>query len=358
MRSLKTNSAKLLLSFSLALSFSLSLEAAEPDKGVSERISGPAMLDESSDGRGWFWYKDEKKKDEPIVYEVPEEKPEEKKEEEKEEEKEPEKDCSKPDEWDESCGFVHPGSDFDFQAKQRDVLLKGMVMNSGDQKSVENFQYYMKWMVQNALQAARTWQFNKIQNPDLDPQALYPTSYVGLQMASKMKSGKAKEVFKYIAENGTLFYFTKASCKYCHEMAPWVLDVAKDTGIEIWNAALDENCLEGFDNCVIAPETISVAQALEVKVVPALYIFIDPDVHIRVASGLTSKRQIRGRIVNYFSAYRAAAMKGINNGDRWKASTDFSFDNKDALGSGFVDEPDEPVEKSVADEFSKKFKDM
>lgn len=321
--------------------------------GVQANPSAPRSL-EDGHGKGYWWYKDKHEKDEEIVYVVPEPEPKEEAKETPDPEEKDEDKCAKKETWTDACGFVHPGNDFDFQAKQRDVLLNRMVMNAKDQDAVEDFQYYMRWMVQNAIEVARTWQFNKAQNPDLDPEALYPVSHLGLRLASELKTGESKEIFDYIKESGGLFYFTKSDCIYCHEMAPWVLQIGEETGIEVWNTALDEHCIDGFDNCVVAPETIVPATALEVKIVPSLYLFIEPDIYIRVASGFTAKNLITGRIVNYFNAYRTAALRGVDNGSRWKAPVDFSADSR-LSGSVKFEQNNEPVDKKEATQFANKY---
>ena len=78
--------------------------------------------------RGWFWFEDP-----PVPVEPEPEKPvppvaPPKKEEPKpvEEPKAPEEKCTKKENWTPECGFVHPGTDFEFQAKQRDALLERM----------------------------------------------------------------------------------------------------------------------------------------------------------------------------------------------------------------------------------------
>lgn len=293
--------------------------------------------------QGWFWYLDPKKaepKPEPpppaakpkeppkpdpgpvVVVPKKAEKPKPMTEEEKE------KLCKEKDTWRHDCGFIDPGADFEFQAKQRDELLQMMSLTPDNPKAVEAAQQYMKWVVGKASAAANMWYFNMVQNPDLDPTVKNPISEVGIALATRVTQASQTEYFKLIKdEGGVLFFFSRNDCSYCHDQAPYAQRVAHTMGLQLINIPLDGACLPGFegDNCGdnIKPEQAAI---LDVKIVPAIYLYVPSNTWIRLGTGVVADNQILANTVNFFSAYRAAMIQGLDNGEGSRPSV--SFDPK------------------------------
>lgn len=288
--------------------------------------------------QGWFWYLDPKKeeKKEPEVIVIPPKvvtppaptqplvvAP--RKQEEPKEEVDKEKLCSAKDTWTADCGFIDPGDDFDFQAKQRDILLQQMSLRPDNPDGVEAAQRYMKWVVGKASMAANMWYFNMVQKPDLDPTVKSPISEVGLALASRVTQASQSEYFRLIEEEGgKLFFFTRDDCAYCHTQAPYAQRVARAMNLQLINVPLDGICLEGFvgDDCGnnIKPEQVAV---LDVKVVPAIYLFVPSNTWIRLGTGVSSDTSIIANTVNFFSAYRAAMLAGLDNSKGSRPSVTF-----------------------------------
>lgn len=297
---------------SLLVAFNYSkVEAAEE----VEKVAPDASLKEKAD-KGWWWYEQAVKKQEETNNPSPTQPL----------AREPSKEeqCKKKDTWKPDCGFIDPGNDFEFQAKQRDELMQGMVMSNNDPKAVEAVQYYMKWMTDRAIQVANIWYYNMAQNPDLNPSTNAPISQFGLRLASEVEKADKQSLFKKIAEEGALVYFSRSDCHYCHSMAPSILKVSKSTGIEVWDASLDDTCMPNFKKCLTAAKTTKPAQILQVATVPTLFLHVKPDTWIRVSTGVESEDEIMSRIAMFFSAYRSAILKGIQNGGDGKAPVDFS----------------------------------
>lgn len=282
--------------------------------------------------KGWFWYRDPKKdepKEEELVPPVPEVKPAPKilgpivvitrsKEDE-------EKKCLEKDTWEAKCGFVDPGDDFDFQAKQRDILLQQMSMRPDVPEAVEAAQRYMKWVVGRASMAANMWYFNMVQSPDLDPRIKNPISEVGIALATRVQQASQFEYFKLIKEEGgILFFFTRSDCSFCHDQAVYTRRVAHTMGLRVINIPLDGKCLAGFDgdDCGdnIKPEQVAV---LDVRIVPAIYLFVPSNTWIRLGTGIVTDETILANTVNFFSAYRAAMLNGLDNSKGARPSVTF-----------------------------------
>lgn len=289
--------------------------------------------------QGWFWYRDpeEKKKEEPKPVEQPAPAPAEQPKpsaplvivatsQPKEltpEEKE--KLCKVKDTWEKTCGFVDPGDDFEFQAKQRDILLQMMSLTPDNPDSVEQAQRYMKWVVSKASMAANMWYFNMVQNPDLDPTVKNPISEVGIALATRITQASQYEYFRLIKEEGgVLFYFSRSDCAYCFDQAPYAARVAHTMGLDIVNIPLDGKCLPDFvglacgDN--VKPEQVGI---LDVKIVPALYLHVPSSTWIRLGTGIMTDQTILANTVNFFSAYRAAMLQGLDNSKGARPSVTF-----------------------------------
>lgn len=276
--------------------------------------------------RGWFWYEvpaipeeaEEPEAERPSPAAPAPQKPPE------QVSKEPPP-CTTPKTWSPSCGFVDPGEDFDFQALQRDELLKQMSVKQNDPEAVEAFQRYIKWVMGRASEVANLWYYNMVQNPDLDPSVTSPVSSFGLDLASRVKTSAEKDLFAYLGEVGKLIYFSRDDCPYCHQMAPALRELSREVGMPVSNVAIDGVCLEGYAECESGEMGIQAAQVLQVTVVPALFLYVEPDTWIRVSTGLTDAGTIKARVAQFFTSYRHAMLKGIDNGSAVRPAQDGSY---------------------------------
>lgn len=238
--------------------------------------------------------------------------------------------------WTPSCGFVDPGTSFEFQAKERDQLLNAMSMSKNDPKAVEAFQYYMKWVLSRTSEITNLWWYNMTQNQDLDPTVKNPITSFGLQLAAEVTNGSKKQIFDVIKKEGGFFVlFSRNDCFYCHQMVAPMQLLAKQTGLEVRNASLDNECLKEFSKgCMTAPGSIQPAEALHVTTVPTLFLYIPKNTWIRIATGITDTQSMEDRAYQFFTAYRNALLKGINNGINGAPSVDFSGNGASGNAAG------------------------
>lgn len=241
--------------------------------------------------------------------------------------------CSKKGTWTADCGFVNPGTDFEFQAKQRDVLMERMSVSNNDPKAVEDFQYYMHWVLERTSQVTNLWWYNMAQNPELDPTAAQPISAMGLRLMTDVRKGAAKEVFDLVKDEGGMFvYFSRSDCVFCHQMSEPLRMLQDETGVPIRNASLDEKCMPKFaEGCLTGELATQAAQALQVGTVPSVFLYVKPNTWIRIATGITDTDSMVNRSMQFFSAYRSALLKGIDNGHDGRPSV--SFDTAGPTGN-------------------------
>lgn len=216
--------------------------------------------------------------------------------------------------WTANCGFVNPKNSFEFQAKQRDELMQQMALNPDSAKAVESFQRYNKWVVEQGVKAAQMWQYNMVQNPDLDPSVAAPISAVGLALVSSANNASAVEIWRVIAESGGfLVMFTRDDCPYCHSSLPLVARVSTETGIPAYVAPLDGKCFKDVPAEACLPGDVSYASgvALQATLVPAVFLYVPDQTWIRVATGVVTSETMKSRISNFFAAYRSGVAKGL-----------------------------------------------
>lgn len=232
-----------------------------------------------------------------------------------------EKRCSSSETWSKDCGFIDPGDDFDFMAKQRDELSKNALMNNSDQAAVHAFQKYMAWAVDASVTMARTWEYNMIQDQDINPFAKHPISRFGLKATLSSLNNHKKDIFQEIADQGgVLVFWSRQSCSWCHQLRHTYEDLSIETGIPLYNISIEGPCIEGFqpEYCSAeSEETKVLAQALQIKVVPDLFLLLDrnnstPESWVRVSTGFEAQKQISTRIYTYFEGIRAASRSGLS----------------------------------------------
>jgi len=291
--------------------------------------------------RGWIFFKDPSKEKKPEMLEPAPPKSEPK--------PDKAKRCKEAKQWTADCGFMEPGNDFEWQARQRDALLNTAVLAKNDSKSVEEFQKYNKWVLGKAMQFANLWQFNLVQNPELSASYTAPISEFGLALVSKLAKAESTEIFELIRnEGGILAYFTRESCIWCHEMLPTAVSLSKDSGIPLYNASLEGKCLAGAGtkNCLTGNAVLEPASRLQITRVPAMVLYLPPNTWIRIANGVEDLQTMKANVVNFSSAYRAALLSGVPNPDG-RIPVDFEGREKARL-TGLGDGVKLPTESDVA----------
>lgn len=279
--------------------------------------------------RGWFYFESPPKapeKEETPPPKLPTELPPPPKEEK----------CKKKESWSPECGFVNPGDDFSFQEKQRDALMQRMSLAQNDPKAVEAFQYYMRWVLERTAETTNLWWYNMVQNPDLDPTVTQPISAFGLRLMTEVQKNKDQEIFDLIkSESGFFVYFSRTDCAFCHQMSDVLKGLERRTGLEVRNASLDDRCMPSFaEGCMVAPATEDPARVLQVSTVPAVFLYIKPNTWLRVATGVVDTESMVTRTVQFFSAYRAALLNGVENGQGGRPSVDFSTNAATGMAKG------------------------
>lgn len=296
------------LNSALILAFLVSLPgtAAASDKE-------PVREWQAANEHGWFW--GERQKWEEEQKRIKEENALKQLAKKEQEEKEKEKDCTNPDEWDVTCGFVYPDRDFDFSQKQLAELTKQLAMYPDDVKKVEQYQRFVHWAVDQAATAAGSAEWNIVQNQDMNPFIDNPISAFGRRAAGMEIMKNNKTVFEDIVDQGgMLVFFTRHDCVYCHKAYPLIRILSDRSGIPLHNASLDGKCLDGFDSehCYAGEDVVLSAQALQVAMVPDLFLFLPKDRGwVRISSGLETLDVMESRVLVFFGAAKKATKKGI-----------------------------------------------
>ena len=257
--------------------------------------------------------------------------------------------CHNPNTWDSGCGFVDPGTNFQFEQKEMREILQQFFLSSSSHNTYA-YNKFINWMIMKATAAAYASQFNRMQHPELNLQATSPISEFGIHMFRNLSESKEKDYFKSLSKTAFLTFFTRHGqnpnardyCPVCQQMAPIYKLLSEDTGIPIYEASLDTAHFNGFKYHT-APGTLMPARALQVKVVPTLFIYLKPNSDgfgskwIRVSIGAEDKDTIKQRILQYVEAmhdtFRKAVAKGMSVAQANKQTPDFSSWKSDYLAT-------------------------
>lgn len=325
----------LLLSLSMSISFAQNdtqPPSASPSSGGRVVTVNPSSALYHNAEKGWFFYQEPvkpKKPKTPFLPVFPKVGP-----------PPPPKSelCKKMKTWKPDCGFVNPGTSFSFQSKERDGLLRRMAMAPNNPQAVENFQYYQKWVLQRSIEVANEWYYNTVQNPSLDATVKDPINAFGLKLMTEVKSSSQAAILQALRRQHAIYvYFSKYTCSFCNAMDPLLKVLQKETGIKVWNADLDNKCMSGFSKqCAIGAAVLKPAEALKVTIVPTVFLYVPPSTWLRVSTGITPVQTIIDRSTSFFSAYRTALLKGVQNGAPGRPSVDFSGNSPTGTATGLT----------------------
>lgn len=250
--------------------------------------------------------------------------------------------CVDADKWRADCGFIDPGTDFEFQTKQRKALHHAAAMNPNDAKTVRALQRYTAWAVKQSFTMMQMWEWNRIQEQDLNATMMNPTAQFALAAMSRWNGKQKIAVMDEIRrQGGFLVFFSRASCAACESAVSTVRGVAAQTRLPAYEASLDGQCHEGFEGeyCHTGDLVKESASRLGVKYVPDMWLYLpEQDQWIRVSSGMESVTTITSRIKTFFNGVLAAVASGVQKAQGQMAPVDFSSDpitrSRGALGVG------------------------
>lgn len=245
--------------------------------------------------------------------------------------------CSQRETWDAQCGFIEPGKDWEFMKLQERELLHAMILTPESPKQIKEYQKFTFWAVDRAAEIAHVWTYNVIQDQELNTRIQAPVSQFGLRMAARERDLSRANFYKTLQEEGAfLAWFTRSDCNYCKEMLSAMRQLSYDTGLEVWNASLDDQCMRGYeDRCMAGERVVYYARHLKVLYVPDLILYIPADeTWVRIASGLESLNTIKTRINLYGKAVQAAMVNGLASDIEDQTSADFTRDVRKTFSRG------------------------
>ncbi len=215
--------------------------------------------------------------------------------------------CRDPQQWTTECGFVIPRTAA-FQEHQRDALLNNLFLSPDLDQAVLEAQKYTYWMMSRAVRAGDRWAYSMVQHPELNTTLHFPVSQIGLRLVGEVEEATATALFHFLRDNATLIYFSREDCLFCRTQAPLVQRLADQTQIPLYHAPLDGHCSSTTPlnqaHCGSAEEAHDFARRLQVTLVPDLWLYVEPDGWIRLASGVVTLQEMRQRLLRFFREYR------------------------------------------------------
>lgn len=253
---------------------------------------------------------------------------------------EKEKECKNQDKWDVNCGFVDPTTlglssekAFEFEQKQYKGLIRNYALYPNNAEAVYNFQKFNMWVLNQAMTASYTWQYNLAQHPEVSANVQVPVSQFGMQLIKNIDQQSEKDFWKTLSKTAFFVLITKTDNPICQSQGTIMHILERETGMTVWNFSIDEKHLPGFDHYMNYPllkkeKREAIAKHIQMNWLPTVYLYMKPvqanDIGhwIRVTSGITPLDEIKERTINFVEAYRHAIVEGV--GDNKKIRPDFS----------------------------------
>lgn len=239
----------------------------QKETAVTQAPSRPYYKDKE---KGWFWYLEEKRKEEAKKAKE-ETRPQAKK------------------------GLQDMTTD-ELRAYSEEKLKAAL-----DRPSVENVHEYMvvqKFILEKAENFTTTWQQVLRLYPDLDWTVEHPVSAVGGDVYKRLREEQITGVINELARYGGLFFFYESTCPYCQEQAA-ILKTFQDLhGMNVMAISLDGGGLPEFPDY---KKNNGIAQNLGVARVPAIILALPPAGLAPVSTGIVTLGELRERIYNLVS---------------------------------------------------------
>jgi conjugal transfer pilus assembly protein TraF len=96
-----------------------------------------------------------------------------------------------------------------------------------------------------------------------------PTNSMALASYDAQRDGKRRAASDQIAKSHGIFFFFRANCAYCHQLAPILKMYQRNFGVEIFPVSLDGGTLRDFPNARLDNGT---SKNLNVTSVPAVFL--------------------------------------------------------------------------------------
>lgn len=248
--------------------------------------------------------------------------------------------CLNKEKWSVACGFIDPTllgltSDqaFEFEQKEYKGLMRQFALYPNDAEAVFKFQKFNMWVLNKAMTASYTWQYNLAQHPDIDANVQVPVSQFGIQMIKNIEKDSEKSFWHNLSKTAFFVLITRSDNPLCQSQGTLMHLLEQETGMTVWNFSIDENHLPGFDH-VMHYQTLpkatqqAILHHIQLDWLPSVYLYLKPMQEnkvghwIRVTSGITTLDEIKERTINFVEAFRHAIVKGA---DKSKAiKPDFS----------------------------------
>ncbi len=251
--------------------------------------------------------------------------------------------CTDPKKWTVACGFIDPtthglSSDeaFAFEQKQYKGLMRNYALYPNNVDAVYSFQKFNMWVLNQAMTAAYTWQYNLAQHPDVNPNVQVPVSQFGMQLIKNIEQDSEKEFWETLSKTAFFVLITRTNNKLCQGQGTIMHLLERETGMTVWNFSIDDNHLPGFNHYMNYPKLPkskqeNIARYIKMDWLPTIYLYLKPVQEndmghwIRVTAGITTLDEIKERTIHFVEAYKHAIVEGV--GESRKIQPDFSVNH-------------------------------
>ena len=225
---------------------------------------------------GWFWYEDQKKREEEKEIEQPKESP--------------------------QTMITMPSSapppisateEMALIRKELEERLNRAIINPSEENVFAYMQMQQLWINQST-QFSEAWLRNLLNHPNLDSRLDEPITQYGAQVHKQIMREKREGIIRSLVDSHGLFFFYEGNNKISQAFSFVAKEFAKKYGWPVFAISCDGVFIKGFDHNQVDQGII---ERLGIDNFPSLYL-IEPNKHtvVPIAFGLSSVDQIEENI--------------------------------------------------------------
>lgn len=148
--------------------------------------------------------------------------------------------------------------------------LLALAVEKQSPEAVKEYLFLQQYAMDRASSFSDVFRRTVWSTPELDYSLRSrPTNAIALAAYDQQRDGKKAAASDQLAKTHGVFFFFRANCTYCHQLAPILKMYQRQYGVEVFPISLDGGSLAAFPNAKLDN---GMSQNLNVSTVPAVFL--------------------------------------------------------------------------------------
>ena len=148
--------------------------------------------------------------------------------------------------------------------------LLALAVEKQSPEAVKEYLFLQQYAMDRASSFSDVFRRTVWTTPELDYSLRSrPTNAIALAAYDQQRDGKKSAASDQLAKTHGVFFFFRANCSYCHQLAPILKMYQRQYGVEVFPVSLDGGSLAAFPNAKLDN---GMSQNLNVTTVPAVFL--------------------------------------------------------------------------------------